>query len=252
MKNSQPITLETGHVYWILSSTRPPFQQEKNAHLNFELDLWKKIERYLFDQWYTIDRVWFHDDVIPRISQKESLDSWRWELYIQRTRSVVLNQLKESTIWNISIQGEYELISAAIYESIPQIINSTHENQDWSHNLESNELKWPRIRVDWKRKKQQQKIRLMWYAGYNNIPSCEVLDYTLYNKRLEQSPLTITLIHEDMKTQQSKVHTFFEIQWIKPEIIVLFHNGENICSWEYWWAGKHQKISDQLLQENWC
>jgi len=202
MTNIGTASLETGHIYW----TSRPFsiwQPWYPETVNFddiqdpifyaELLLWQKIQTYLEWKFSAVKRLWFHDDVDPRMKQKASIDTARWEQFIQVPPEQVKQILELQWIprTDLIIQNEYALIQEALDISIPEIVESTSYNDIWRHDAEKNILRWPNTKV-WKRRKQSQ-IRLLWYRNYKDIPSCEVLDYTFYKKRLEMS--TPTMYH---------------------------------------------------------
>lgn len=157
------------------------------------------------------------------------------------TKQQVHDRLATDGINKVFEQNEFDLISCAQDNSIPNIISAVKNRDDWRYIENKRQLRGP------KKNKRQQKIRLLWYRDYLDIPSCEVLDYTFYVQRLKMSSPTVTLISESMWSQQERVRTLFALQGKFPEVIVLYHNGETIVASEYW--GKNQdnlKLSQQL------
>ena len=186
----------------------------------------KKIQDLLGIKWHNTQRIWFHDDIIPQMEKKLSQDSWRVQHFMNATKQQVYDRLAQDNIFKGDFleQNEYDLITEAEEKSIPEIITKVQKWGTWRYQKDKKSLKWPR----------RSNIRLYWYRKWNDIPSCEVLDYTFYKKRIRLSNPTITLIHENMRGQQRKVHQLFQFSWSKPEIIVLFHDGERLTDYSYW------------------
>ena len=248
---TEPMTIsfETWHVYWTnrvyplrnpWDTSSADFSMPLDPSFEFEMQKGKQIQGFLEPYLGWCQRIWFHDDMIPRILQNASSSNWwRWQYFMNATKQWVYDRLAQDRITNIQEQNEYDLISEAESNSIPEILNSVRTNDVWRYDHEKSMLRWPRVN------KKQQKIRLHGYRTYKNKPSCEVLDYTFYKKRLMMSSPTVTLIHESMKDQQSRVQQLFLLSWETPEVIVLFHDGESITSSEYCW----QDAQNQLLSE---
>ena len=242
-------SIETWHIYWRGrpfngSWMTPNYSNINDKNFVFEIQQSIEIRNFLEKLWNNPEIFWFHDDILPRIAQKTSEDTWRCELFIQQTAEFAMwfieNQHPNTPISRIQ---EYDLINEACKVSIPEVVWRANDLLDWQYDEEKSTVKWPRIKK-WN-KNVQQKIRLMWYRNFDDIPSCEILDYTFYKMRLSQTSPTITLIHENMKSQQSKVQKLFEIMWEKPEVIVLFHDGTSITERKYWW----ENIENEELWE---
>ncbi len=236
------ISVESGHIYWLElpsqwnHSKQMTIDDFSNTDFWFELEISLKIDAILRKEWHTTERIWFHDDIIPKMSKEWSrmgLFYWRvLERIYEVLDSISISQENRDFVE----KSEYNLIPKAKNISIPEIIESIKNNNEWSYLFDNSTIKWPRLN------KKQQKIRLKWYREYLNIPSCEVLDFTLYKERLEESDVTITVLPEHMRGQQNKVRKLFQLTKNVSDIIVLFHNWITISSSEYWWS--NQKIAN--------
>jgi hypothetical protein len=244
MTNIAAASFETMHVYGvdrpysILEPWHPRsvnFNDPQNKVFETELRIGQQIQKYLEWKFWSVQRLWFHDDVYPRMQQKVSQDNWpRWEQFIQVPPEQVKQVLERQWIprSDVYVQNEFDLTWEATETSIPEIIESVKHSDTWRFDSEKNMLRWPNVKV-WKKKKQSR-IRLKWYRDYDDLPSCEVLDYTFYKKRLEMSTPTITLISENMRWQQEKVRQLFTLRWESPEVIVMYHDWEKIINGDYW------------------
>lgn len=85
-------SFETGHIYGtdrpfpILKPGQPEtvdFDNVQDPVFDLEMQLGLRIQKYLESNFSEVKRLWFHDDVAPRMKQKISVDSSRWEHFIQ-------------------------------------------------------------------------------------------------------------------------------------------------------------------------
>ena len=244
------VSFETWHVYgtdrmyplaspWNIKSSN--FSEPLDTNFEFEMKKGKEIQSFLEARFWQCKRIWFHDDVMPRIKQKVSSDSWRWQHFMNVTKQQVHDRLNLEGGQIFEEQSEFDLTWDAINFSIPDIVSAIEDNELWRYDSTRKMLRWP------KKNNKQQRIRLYWYRTYSDIPSCEVLDYTFYVKRLQDDSPTITLIHESMMDQQSRVRKLFELQWLHPEVIVLFHDGEKISWAHHWWKDpRNEELKEEL------
>lgn len=232
------ISIETWHLYGVERAWK---------EFGSEMALAQQIESQILNWNHEVSRWWFHDDVLPRLEQVRSTDSWRWQLFMNRAKESAISAL-EGGKTTYKIQNEYDLIRRALDESIPEIAGGLEEWGWWEYEEEKRIVQ---ENIDGMSQRKKKKIRLMWYRQHSDIPSCEVLDYTFYKKRLLDSPLTITLIHEDMQDQQTRVKQLFQMQNKEPRIIVVFHDGAKVTKWEYWWNQKDDAgILSEIINSN--
>lgn len=82
----------------------------------------------------------------------------------------------------------------------------------------------------------KRRVRLMRYRHLDDLPSCEVMDLAMYEKRLSSSDETFTVIDENYRDQQHRVRALADILgWALPvSIICVNESGEPsdyITSW---------------------
>lgn len=80
-------------------------------------------------------------------------------------------------------------------------------------------------------------IRLQGKAGDQSIPSCEMLDATLYTQKLRSHGGAITVLPSGYQAQQGKtrsvLHALSGVQ--RPNVLVIYHNKKaEISQIEYW------------------
>ena len=240
------ISVEAWHIYGLKLPIKwshtecMAIQDFSGTDFWYELETSSKVSDLLEAEWHKIETIWFNDNILPNITTDVPR---MWRFY-----SRMLTRVSEifTSLWKPDFTQKYEnnLIPRAKSESIPEIIAAIESDEEWCYEHQKNWIKWPRIN------KKQQKIRLKWYASHPDIPSCEVLDFTLYKEKLEESDATITILPESMKDQQNKVKKLILLTKNNANIIVLFHNWETLSSSDYWWSSSEIKeIYDDLIKK---
>jgi len=213
------ISVEAWHIYGLKLPIKwshtecMAIQDFSGTDFWYELETSSKVSDLLEAEWHKIETIWFNDNILPNITT----DAPRmWRFY-----SRMLTRVSEifTSLWKPDFTQKYEnnLIPRAKSESIPEIIAAIESDEEWCYEHQKNWIKWPRIN------KKQQKIRLKWYASHPDIPSCEVLDFTLYKEKLEESDATITIFY--LVSFFSKKYVHF---WKFVIVLVIF---SSFVSW---------------------
>ncbi|HVF69908.1 MAG TPA: hypothetical protein VNA13_05080 [Xanthomonadales bacterium] len=79
-----------------------------------------------------------------------------------------------------------------------------------------------------------------------DYPSCEVLDLTLYQKRLQIAPAVITVLPEHYKSQQERVKKLFEILEEEPSVVVVYFNEEGVISEVDPWSDGARNLAETI------
>ncbi len=241
-KPPQPkVTIETGHRYVLKDEIN-------SVELEKEFLIADRITAALAEKGYVSTKLILLDDTIPKAnSEASALNSDRWNRFIGRYYSYIENAKPE----DCKIVSENDFIPRG-RQIVEEVRKMLRENPKGSP--------FPRLSG-----KDDQRIKVGTKKGLNfpliqsfvttsnivvEMPSCPVLDMAVYEEKLKEAEITITVLPERFKEQQAEVRALFQIvNDQEPNIIVVYFNPDShtIESIEAW-NDKIKTAAQDLLE----
>ncbi len=175
-------SIEVGHIY------APHYVQTKE-----EIRHTATVGRLAHSLTRTGDTiVTLVDDVVPRNEQRKSQDSWRWQMFINRTHESVEKTLGSK----VAFESTMEVMARKISEQLATV--DLPEGVRWNEK---------RNKLIFGSGKSKQSVSI---AGYSDIhdrtyPSCEVLELGWIEERLKDSEVIINILPQEFLDQQKRV-----------------------------------------------
>lgn len=221
------ISIEAGHIYAPDQYRRPSKIRRFEDNFSGEgevvdestdhgLRIGRKLREELLQKGLLIQQILFIDDVSPREKQRLSADSWRWELFIQRSSQQILNSQKDIPF---HIYQEHTFIQSAsrMVEELKEAVATSEDAR-----ISSNERA-----LIFGTGKSRENIKLVGYSKeFPELPSCEVLDLCVYLEKFKDSEETVTVLPLDYEAQQERVHQLLQLLKIPTPVTLIFYDNE--------------------------
>lgn len=234
------VSVEAGHIYaparYRLSTKVKKFddsfqgrqpREAVDTTIDQGLQIARLLRQKLQDRGIDVKQLLFVDDVSLRERQKTSSNPERWELFIQRTARQIVSSDTEPE--RVRVLSEHSFI-----EEAEKIIGQIRQKAAISTNyrLSSNGNA-----VIVGHGKSRRSVRLVGYnREYPTLPSCEVLDVCVYQKKLKDDRETITVLPVEYKAQQEKVRLLLELltEDELPVTVIFFDKMGSVVEVRQW------------------
>lgn len=236
----QVVTIEAGHFHSPIGRMQPELVLKETA--NDGLMIARSIKVALTAQGIFFQQVIFADD----IENKE----YQLQPHMNREDQSILEHFR---------QAPAELIR--VKESEPNIKKYWEHGfvepaQDMVKKLKAEAIKSSYCRLSEDQKsvifgtgRNRQRIHLVGYsAKFPDLPSCDVLDLCMYQKKLMDGGETITILPIGYKPQQEHVRKLYELLGEEARVTVIYHDDEGKVAEVNQWHLQPTPISDKIAQ----
>ncbi|MBI2798542.1 hypothetical protein HYX70_04605 [Candidatus Saccharibacteria bacterium] len=227
---NQPVRVESGHFYGPENVTdgydvhdpqgksNAAERKVRNERIEQGLELGREVEDLLIRHNFAVERILFHDDIDVKIEQSKSVDSWRWQLFINRAVMTALDRTKLSSSSPVKLEEESKYVDPA-RELIEELKKAAEMKDGWRISEGGKKLivgSGP----------NRQRIDMVGFLEHDELPSCEVLDMVAYRKKIWGSKGTVTVLPESYKGQQDRVKRLFELFDEAAPVVVVYHDDK--------------------------
>ena len=234
-------TIETAHRY-VLEDLHNPELIRK------EIEMAESVAKFLAAKGFENTKIILLDEMKPEANAEVSADSWRWRLFIERDKSKALKELPPD--YKIWLESAYEAPALKLADEIKERIR---ENQNSDSDIRLAGEDENRIKIG--SNKEGQNISLFQpfktHTGeVVSMPSCPLLDVCVYQEKLKQAELAVTLLPASFKDQQAEVRSLFTILGQSPAVIVLYFDPETFAITDAEsWNSEYARLAEELKQE---
>lgn len=224
----QIAAVETGHRYVLEDVLNPELMQR-------EIALAEKVASVLREEAYGTSKIVLLDETKPEASFETSPENgWRWRLHIEREVSKIKKDIPEQ--YSVWLESSFEKDALRIIDALKKRL---HEGAGAEIGARLSGEGDNRIKIG--SNKEGHNITLLQKVVTNSdavvyMPSCPVLDLAVYEAKLKESDIAVTILPETFKKQQEEVKSLFAILGKVPSVVVVYFNEEtnavsNVDSW---------------------
>lgn len=256
MSEEQPtgvVAVEAGHMYW----GERPFGFGSNVDgvrdlnkINTEdildreivlgLNIGKRLAGLLEQQDISVQRVLFQDDVPLHLRTRGRVlhgdDSGRNALFLGIPR----HQVQEYGFTPLTIIEESSLLTDA--ENAIRALIAAGDSSE-THRVSSSNKVW------YKDGEKDRSISLRGYGKDPDFPSCEVLDFCAYRRKLEGNSTAVTVLPAHYRNQQERVRQLFTMLGQQPPVVVVYFDEDGRVVQSDSWNPEATSMLDAVLAE---